>query len=100
MIRRPPRSTQSRSSAASDVYKRQTDYDCWHEEEAAVSVEAVLAVLKQNASTANRVLANAARHLDPDRPSDCADALAWAVLTTKEHISPAAAKRLVLFLKK
>ena len=27
MIRRPPRSTQSRSSAASDVYKRQTTYD-------------------------------------------------------------------------
>jgi len=25
MIRRPPRSTQSRSSAASDVYKRQID---------------------------------------------------------------------------
>ena len=25
MIRRPPRSTQSRSSAASDVYKRQAD---------------------------------------------------------------------------
>src|SRR5665213_3994546 len=29
MIRRPPRSTQSRSSAASDVYKRQVDQnDC------------------------------------------------------------------------
>ena len=27
MIRRPPRSTQSRSSAASDVYKRQKQYD-------------------------------------------------------------------------
>eukprot|EP01015_Nassula_variabilis_P030390 TRINITY_DN6678_c0_g1_i1.p3 TRINITY_DN6678_c0_g1~~TRINITY_DN6678_c0_g1_i1.p3 ORF type:complete len:108 (+),score=57.82 TRINITY_DN6678_c0_g1_i1:13-336(+) len=27
MIRRPPRSTQSRSSAASDVYKRQTQND-------------------------------------------------------------------------
>src|SRR5450756_1138448 len=27
MIRRPPRSTQSRSSAASDVYKRQPDTD-------------------------------------------------------------------------
>src|SRR5680860_1826061 len=26
MIRRPPRSTQSRSSAASDVYKRQEDH--------------------------------------------------------------------------
>src|SRR5450756_2909121 len=27
MIRRPPRSTQSRSSAASDVYKRQSEMD-------------------------------------------------------------------------
>src|SRR5450756_3195407 len=27
MIRRPPRSTQSRSSAASDVYKRQVEFD-------------------------------------------------------------------------
>jgi 5'-methylthioadenosine phosphorylase len=77
-----------------------TDYDCWHEEEAAVSVEAVLAVLERNAGTANRVLANAVRHLDPDLPSDCADALAWAVLTSKERISPAAARRLALFLKK
>ena len=77
-----------------------TDYDCWNEEETAVSVEAVLAVLERNAGTANRVLANALRHLDPDRPSDCADALAWAVLTAKERISPAAANRLALFLKK
>ena len=30
MIRRPPRSTQSRSSAASDVYKRQdSEYKIW-----------------------------------------------------------------------
>src|SRR5450756_3255958 len=28
MIRRPPRSTQSRSSAASDVYKRQLEIHC------------------------------------------------------------------------
>ena len=35
MIRRPPRSTQSRSSAASDVYKRQV-YGClcdYHDQE-------------------------------------------------------------------
>ena len=38
MIRRPPRSTQSRSSAASDVYKRQTD-DV-HRPQVAVGVEA------------------------------------------------------------
>src|SRR5680860_1909941 len=32
MIRRPPRSTQSRSSAASDVYKRQTFDDVDHDD--------------------------------------------------------------------
>ena len=32
MIRRPPRSTQSRSSAASDVYKRQQTYSFIYKE--------------------------------------------------------------------
>jgi len=77
-----------------------TDYDCWHEEKEAVSVEAVLAVLKKNAATAHRVLANAVRHLDPNRPSDCADALRWAVLTPKEQVPPATKKRLALFFEK
>lgn len=77
-----------------------TDYDCWHEERAAVSVEAVLEVLRKNAGTANRVLANAVRRLDPKRPSDCADALTWAVLTPRERISPATSKRLALLLDK
>src|SRR5450756_3251305 len=35
MIRRPPRSTQSRSSAASDVYKRQGTYHAWRGERGA-----------------------------------------------------------------
>ena len=34
MIRRPPRSTQSRSSAASDVYKRQEYKDSYYWEQA------------------------------------------------------------------
>ena len=77
-----------------------TDYDCWNEAQAAVSVEAVLAVLKKNAGTANRVLANAVRHLDPNRPSDCADAITGAVLTPRNRVGPATSKRLALFLKK
>src|SRR5678815_3937733 len=32
MIRRPPRSTLDRSSAASDVYKRQTCFPMWRKE--------------------------------------------------------------------
>jgi 5'-methylthioadenosine phosphorylase len=77
-----------------------TDYDCWHEEMAAVSVEAVRDVLRKNAGTANRVLANAVRRLDPNRPSDCADSLRWAVLTPTERIPPATRKRLALFVEK
>ncbi len=76
-----------------------TDYDSWNEEEAAVTVEAVLAVLEQNAGTANRVLARAVRQLDPTRQSDCANALEWAVLTAKQRVPPAAAKRLALLLE-
>ncbi len=77
-----------------------TDYDCWHEERAAVSVEAVLDVLKKNAGTADRVLANAVGRLDPGRASDCANALDFAVLTPRGRIAPATSKRLALLLNK
>ena len=77
-----------------------TDYDCWHEEEGPVSVEAVLAVLKENAATANRVLANAVGRLDPARPSDCADALAFAILTNPTRVPARTRKRLALFTQK
>jgi len=77
-----------------------TDYDCWHEEEGPVSVEAVLAVLKENAATANRVLANAVGRLDPARPSDCADALAFAILTNPTRVPARTRKRLTLFTQK
>ena len=41
MIRRPPRSTQSRSSAASDVYKRQGLYNTNYEGKAQAAIEAL-----------------------------------------------------------
>ncbi len=77
-----------------------TDYDCWHEEEGPVSVESVLAVLTANAAMANRVLANAVRRLDPARPSDCADALAFAILTHPTRVPAATRRRLALFTQK
>jgi 5'-methylthioadenosine phosphorylase len=77
-----------------------TDYDCWHEEEAAVSVEAVLAVLRANAATANRVLAAAVRRLDPARPSDCADALAYAILTRPGRVPARTRRKLALLTEK
>ncbi|HRY44866.1 MAG TPA: S-methyl-5'-thioadenosine phosphorylase [Thermoanaerobaculia bacterium] len=73
-----------------------TDYDCWHEEEAPVSVEAVLAVLRKNAETADRVLGRAVASLDPERPPDCDGAMRHAVLTAPEAIPPAARERLAV----
>jgi 5'-methylthioadenosine phosphorylase len=77
-----------------------TDYDCWHEEEVPVSVEAVLAVLEANAATANRVLAAAVRLLEPARPSDCADALAFAILTPPARVPSRTRRRLALLTEK
>ncbi len=77
-----------------------TDYDCWHEEEGPVSVEAVLAVLKANAATANRVLAAAVRRLDPARESDCAGALDFAILTPHARVPARTRARLALLTPK
>ena len=77
-----------------------TDYDCWHEEEGPVSVEAVLSVLKANAAMANLVLAAAVRRLDPARPSDCADALDFAILTLPARVPARTRGRLALFTQK
>ena len=61
-----------------------TDYDCWHEEEEDVTVEAVLAVLKQNARTAQTAVAQIVAALPEERPAGscpCASALEHALIT-------------------
>ena len=77
-----------------------TDYDCWHEAEAPVTVEAVLGTLRANADTASRVLAAAVARLDPERPPDCSGALRWAVVTRPDAIPEETRARLALFLEK
>lgn len=77
-----------------------TDYDCWHEEEQAVTVEAVIAVLHQNAATANRVLSGAVRAVDSVRACGCRTALANAVLTRPEAVPAATRERLALLLER
>jgi 5'-methylthioadenosine phosphorylase len=71
-----------------------TDYDCWHESEEDVSVDAVLAVMKKNVTTARRALAELAGALPA--PSTCKDthAVAGAIMTARDIIPPAALARL------
>ncbi len=62
-----------------------TDYDCWHEAEEAVSVDAVLAVLRANATLAQSILSRwlSAKAAAPkaERQCPCASALASALIT-------------------
>jgi 5'-methylthioadenosine phosphorylase len=69
-----------------------TDYDCWHEEEEAVSGEAVMEVVRQNASTAQDVVRRIIRRLPVERDCGCADALQMSLITEPDRI-PAQTRR-------
>ena len=69
-----------------------TDYDCWHEEEEAVSGEAVMEVVRQNASTAQDVVRRIIRRLPVERDCGCADALRMSLITEPDRI-PARTRR-------
>jgi 5'-methylthioadenosine phosphorylase len=69
-----------------------TDYDVWHESEADVSVEAVVAVLLQNVATARTILREAVALVPTERTCHCAHALKDAIITAP-HAIPEAVKR-------
>jgi 5'-methylthioadenosine phosphorylase len=71
-----------------------TDYDCWQESTEAVSVEAVVKVLRDNAVAARRAMREAIRLLDPARACGCRSAMRYAILTDPKAIPDAAKKRL------
>jgi 5'-methylthioadenosine phosphorylase len=62
-----------------------TDYDAWHESEEAVTVEAVLAVLRKNVSLAQRVLRELRDWPNPAE-SPASSALAGAIITDPSYI--------------
>jgi 5'-methylthioadenosine phosphorylase len=74
-----------------------TDYDCWHDDEEDVSVEAVLGNLHANREIAARVLGEAVAELPPrGGRCGCGDALRDAIITehgaiperTRERLRP------------
>jgi 5'-methylthioadenosine phosphorylase len=71
-----------------------TDYDCWHESEEDVTVEAVLSVLHKNVATARRSVAELAAGLPDPSESPASGALAAAIMTARDRISPGALARL------
>jgi len=71
-----------------------TDYDCWREASGDVSVEVILAILRDNAAAARRSLAAAVRLLRPGRACGCREAMRSAILTDRETIPQTVRKRL------
>jgi len=71
-----------------------TDYDCWHETEEDVSVEAVLGILKANAALANAIVAEVARLLPAASVCECLHAARHAIITAPEAISAPVKERL------
>jgi 5'-methylthioadenosine phosphorylase len=71
-----------------------TDYDAWHDDEAPVSVDAVIQVLLANVSRARDVIRHALPLLQHPRTCACGQAAARAIMTSPEAIPAAARERL------
>jgi 5'-methylthioadenosine phosphorylase len=71
-----------------------TDYDCWHQAEQDVTVEAVLKVLGENVARARRAVSELASALPDPSASAATGALAAALMTARERIEPATLSRL------
>ena len=60
-----------------------TDYDCWHPEHDAVTVEMIVANLARNAKMAQQVIAAVVERLDVTRRCACHSALATGIITDR-----------------
>jgi 5'-methylthioadenosine phosphorylase len=77
-----------------------TDYDCWHPNHDAVTVDEIIQNLSRNTSNAHRVLREVVRELPEARSCKCGSALAHAILTDRAAISAATKKRLAPIIGK
>jgi 5'-methylthioadenosine phosphorylase len=77
-----------------------TDYDCWHPEHDAVTVEQIIAVLNQNAENACKVVREAVAAMPRERTCKCASALAAAIITAREAMPAETRERLRLIIGK
>jgi len=61
-----------------------TDYDCWKEDEAHVTVDMVIENLQKNAEQAKQIIAEAIPLVPKKAGWRCHDALANAIMTDKK----------------
>ena len=75
-----------------------TDFDCWHQDHAAVTVEMVMGNLRANAMATEPILRTLMQRISAERPASPAHtALANALVTSKEVVPLEARRKLDLF---
>jgi 5'-methylthioadenosine phosphorylase len=77
-----------------------TDYDCWHETEEAVTVEAILDRLHRNVALAKRIVQTVMPSLAGRCECACRQALDNAIVTDRRSVSAAAKKKLGLLTRR
>lgn len=77
-----------------------TDYDCWHQDHDAVTVNDIIANLVQNAGNACKVVAAAVVAMPTARACKCGSALAHALITDRSAIPENTRKKLDLLVGK
>ena len=77
-----------------------TDYDCWHEGEEDVSIEAILETLSKNVSNAKKIIRKAVGLIPPARTCKCSSALKYAIVTDRNMIPEETKKKLKVIMGK
>ncbi len=71
-----------------------TDYDVWHQSEAEVSVDLVVANLMKNVETTQELLPDLTARIRESRGCNCQSALESAIITSRDRISDGVKSRL------
>ena len=77
-----------------------TDYDCWHETEADVTIEMVLEGMRKNVERYRQIVKEAVTQLPPRRECACASAMQYAIITDPKVIPAKVKKDLKIILGK
>jgi len=77
-----------------------TDYDCWHPDHDAVTVNDIIAHLVKNAENACHVVAEAVANVPHARGCKCGSALSHAIITDRKLVPETTRKKLGILIEK
>jgi 5'-methylthioadenosine phosphorylase len=77
-----------------------TDYDCWHPQHDAVTVNDIIANLMKNAAHASSVVAEAVAQMPAARSCKCGSALSHAIITDRALVPEITRKKLGILVEK